>query len=244
MTLDVLYEDNHCLAINKPAGVPSQADDSGAATLVDAARVYLERRYHKPGNVYIGLVHRLDRPTSGVVLLARTSKAAARLAAQFRAGTVEKVYWAIVEGNPSDDEGEWVDQLAKDRRENVSRVLDDADEGGKEARVSYRVLGRWAGAAQLELRPSTGRSHQLRVQLASRGLPIRGDAKYGAKSRIAAADGKWRIALHARSLTFTHPTRREAIAVEAPVPVDWPEPARSPGGSRSASSRPGAGPGP
>jgi 23S rRNA pseudouridine1911/1915/1917 synthase len=244
MTLDILYEDNHCLAVNKPAGLPSQADESGAESLVDLARRYLKQRYHKPGNVYVGLVHRLDRPTSGVVLLARTSKAAARLAAQFREGTVEKVYWALVEGSPDADDGVWTDRLAKDRRTNASRVIGVPEEAGREARVAFRVLQRWPDGAKLELRPSTGRGHQLRVQLASRGLPIRGDEKYGARSRLAAADGGRRIALHARSLSFSHPTRPEAIEVEAPVPADWPEPAQSPRGSRCASSKPGAGSGP
>jgi 23S rRNA pseudouridine1911/1915/1917 synthase len=241
MTLDVLYEDNHCLAVNKRAGLPSQGDDSRAETLVDVARRYLKQRYCKPGNVYVGLVHRLDRPTSGVVLLARTSKAAARLAAQFREGTVEKVYWALVERCPNVDEGIWIDRLEKDRRANVSRVLVESEEGGGEAKVAFRVLHRWPDAAKLELRPATGRSHQLRVQLASRGFPILGDEKYGARDRIAAADGGRRIALHARSLSFRHPTRPEVIEVEAPVPADWPEPLQSPRGSRYASSTPAAG---
>ncbi len=244
MTLDVLYEDNHCLAVNKPAGLPSQGDESGAETLVDVAKRYLKQRYGKPGNVYLGLVHRLDRPTSGVVLLARTSKAAARLAEQFRDGTIAKVYWAIVEGAPSVDEGIWIDRLEKDRRKNESRILAESEEGGKQARVSFRVLERWPDAAMLELRPLTGRSHQLRVQLASRGLPILGDARYGARSRLAAAEGGRRIALHARSLSFRHPTRPEVIEVEAPVPADWPELSRSPRGSRYASSKPAAGSGP
>lgn len=244
MSLDVLYEDNHCLAVNKPAGVPSQGDESGAESLVDLAARYLKQRYGKPGNVYVGLVHRLDRPTSGVVLLARTSKAAGRLSAQFREGAVEKVYWAIVEGAPTEDEGIWTDRLEKDRSTNQSRVLDEEEEGGKEARVAFRVRERGPDSAWLELRPMTGRSHQLRVQLARRGLPILGDVKYGARGRVRASDGGQRIALHARSLRFTHPTRGEAIEVEAPVPADWPGPSRWRPGSRSGSSRPAAGPGP
>jgi 23S rRNA pseudouridine1911/1915/1917 synthase len=243
MTLEVLYEDNHCLAVDKPAGLPSQGDESGAETLVDLAARYLKQRYGKPGNVYVGLVHRLDRPTSGVVLLARTSKAAGRLSAQFREGAVEKVYWAIVEGVPAVDEGTWTDRLEKDRRANQSRVLAESG-GGKEARVAFRVLERWQDAAWLELRPSTGRSHQLRVQVASRGLPIAGDLKYGARRRVVAIDGGNRVALHARSLRFSHPTRGGAIEVVAPVPADWPEPSRLRPGSPCATSRPAAGPGP
>jgi 23S rRNA pseudouridine1911/1915/1917 synthase len=237
MNLDVLYEDNHCLAVNKPAGMPSQGDESGALTLVDLAQAYLKQRYGKPGNVYVGLLHRLDRPTSGVVLLARTSKAAGRLSAQFRAGTIGKVYWAIVEGAPSDDEGTWTDRIDKDRLSNRSHMVAAADSGGKDAIVDFRVLARWPGIAKVELRPLTGRSHQLRVQLASRGLPILGDGKYGARRRIVATDGGKRIALHARELRFTHPTRGEVIVVDAPVPGDWPEPSRSRRESPCASSR-------
>ena len=123
MNLDVLFEDNHCLVVNKPAGLLSQGDASGDPSLVDLATHYLKCRYHKPGNVYLGLLHRLDRPTSGVVLLAKTSKAAGRLSAQFRQGTISKVYWAIVEGKPREQEGEWVDLLEKDTRQNRSGVV-------------------------------------------------------------------------------------------------------------------------
>jgi len=167
MTIEVLYEDNHCLAVNKPAGLLSQGDQTGDPDLVSWARGYLKDRYAKPGNVFVGLVHRLDRPTSGVVLLARTSKAASRLSAQFRAGKIAKVYWAIVEGHPDPPEGQWVDVLDKDRGRNRSRVLDEpeAEREGQVARVAYRVVGCRRGYSKLELRPETGRSHQLRVQL-------------------------------------------------------------------------------
>jgi 23S rRNA pseudouridine1911/1915/1917 synthase len=223
MNLEVLFEDNHCLAVNKPAGLLSQGDASGDPSLVDLATLYLKSRYNKPGNVYLGLLHRLDRPTSGVVLLAKTSKAASRLSAQFRQGTISKVYWAIVEGTPREQEGEWVDLLEKDTQQNRSGVVDDESSSSKEARVTFRVVERSPRFTRLELRPATGRSHQLRVQLAKRGLPIVGDRKYGAKIRLKALDGQWRIALHARQLTFTHPTRPEAISVDAPIPGDWPE---------------------
>jgi 23S rRNA pseudouridine1911/1915/1917 synthase len=230
MKLEVLFEDNHCLAVNKPAGVPSQRDESGDESLVDIVARDLKERYRKPGNVYVGLLHRLDRPTSGVVLLARTSKAARRLSEQFRAGRIEKVYWAIVEGVPGEPSAEWVDRLEKDRDRNRVRLVSPGEpEGeGKEARVGVRVLKRWANSAKLELTPRTGRSHQLRVQLARRGLPIVGDGKYGARTRVLATDGRGRIALHARELTFIHPTRGSAISVVAPVPADWPEPSPTP----------------
>jgi 23S rRNA pseudouridine1911/1915/1917 synthase len=223
--LEILLEDNHCLAVNKPAGLLTQGDVTGEPSLIDEARGYLKTRYSKPGNVYVGLVHRLDRPVSGVVLLARTSKAAGRLSEQFRAGTVEKVYQAIVERGGSElgeESGEWTDTLWKDERRNVVSVVPEDTPGGVEARLAYRVVERRSRTITLELRPITGRSHQLRVQLAARGLPIVGDRKYAATSTLRALDGKPRIALHASRLTFTHPTRPEAISVSAPVPADWP----------------------
>ncbi|HEX8199084.1 MAG TPA: RluA family pseudouridine synthase [Isosphaeraceae bacterium] len=218
----VLYEDNHCLALDKPAGLLTQGDVTGAPSLIDAARDYLRATYHKPGNIFVGLVHRLDRPVSGVVMLARTSKAAARLSEQFRAGTVAKVYWAIVEGTWPEEAGEWVDWLWKDQARNVVRPVPAGTAGAQEARLAYRVLGRRARRTDLELRPITGRSHQLRVQLAARGLPIVGDRKYGAASSLEALDGGHRVALHARELVVRHPTRAGAISVVAPIPADWP----------------------
>jgi 23S rRNA pseudouridine1911/1915/1917 synthase len=240
--LDVLYEDNHCLAVNKPAGLLSQGDRSGEPSLVDVAAEYLKTRYAKPGDAYVGLLHRLDRPASGVMILAKTGKAAARVAEQFRSATIAKLYWAIVEGLPPEDSGLWTDSLAKDRLANRSFTQPANDRVGKEASVEYRVLERWIRRSKLELAPRTGRSHQLRVQLASRGLPILGDLKYGSKERLEAIDGRLRIALHARQITFAHPTRHEPITIVAPVPADWPE--SSPGWPESGcgSSRPAAGP--
>lgn len=220
--IDVLYEDNHCLVLNKPAGLLAQGDVTGESTILDVARSYLKTRYAKPGNVFVGLVHRLDRPVSGVVLLARTSKAAARLSEQFRRGTVEKRYWAIAEGDCREESGEWTDTLWKDETRNRVEVVATGMAGGREARLLFRVLSREAGRTTFELRPLTGRSHQLRVQLASRGWPIVGDRKYGAVSTLTALDGQPRVALHAARLTFSHPTRREVISVDAPVPADWP----------------------
>jgi 23S rRNA pseudouridine1911/1915/1917 synthase len=220
--LDILYEDNHCLAVNKPAGLLTQGDATGDRSLVDLAGAYLKEKYQKPGNVYVGLVHRLDRPTSGVVVLARTSKAASRLAAQFREGEVEKVYWAIVEGVCPNDQGEWADTLLKDEQRNVVEVVPHGTPGGRDAALSYRVVERMGRTCRLEIRPVTGRSHQIRVQLASRGLPVVGDRKYGAVSTLIASDGKPRVALHARSLSFKHPTRDEVISLTAEAPKDWP----------------------
>jgi 23S rRNA pseudouridine1911/1915/1917 synthase len=223
MEIEVLLEDNHCLAVNKPAGLLSQGDETGDPSLVAWAGQYLKERYQKPGNAYVGLLHRLDRPTSGVVLLARTSKAASRLSEQFRTGTIAKLYWAIVEGQPPQDEGIWVDLLQKNARENRVRVVDPSADRSRQAEVHYRVVKNAGAFTKLELRPATGRSHQLRAQLAARGLPIMGDHKYGASTTLAAGDGHRRIALHARELCFRHPTRGEVISVVAPAPADWPE---------------------
>ncbi len=236
--LEVLYEDNHCLAVQKPAGLLSQGDRTGEPSLVDAASHYLKTHYAKPGNVYVGLLHRLDRPASGVMLIARTSKAAARLSEQFRSGLIEKVYWAIVEGSPGVESGTWTDVVTKDSHTNRAAAYAEANAAGKEASVDFRILNQWQGRSKFELKPRSGRSHQLRVQLASRGFPILGDFKYGSSVRLKALDGHLRIALHARQITFTHPTRHEAITIVAPVPADWPE--SSPGLSDSdcSSSRP------
>ncbi|WP_165244292.1 RluA family pseudouridine synthase [Paludisphaera soli] len=233
MTPEILFEDNHCLVLNKPAGMLSQGDETGEPSLVSWTTDYWKVKYRKPGNVFVGLVHRLDRPTSGVVLLARTSKAAGRLSDQFRTGDVSKLYWAIVEGRPGEAEGEWVDHLEKDHATNRVRVTEAGV--GKFARVAYEVLAEGAGMSKLALRPSTGRSHQLRVQLAERGLPIVGDRKYGSTRLVRALDGETRIALHARELTFRHPTLGDSVRIEAPVQADWPE--SSPGWWGSTSGR-------
>jgi 23S rRNA pseudouridine1911/1915/1917 synthase len=221
--IPILYEDNHCLVLDKPAGLPSQADESGDPSVVEIVSAYLKEAYNKPGNVYVGLVHRLDRPTSGVILVARTSKAATRLSDQFRRGGVTKTYVVVVEGLfRLDETGELEDWLLKDERTNVVAAVEPGLLGSQVAKMSYRVLERHIDRTTLELRPTTGRSHQLRVQLASRGLPIVGDRKYGARSRLDALDGRPRIALHARELQFTHPTRAELLAIAAPLPADWP----------------------
>ena len=220
--IEILHEDNHCLAVNKPAGMLSQGDLTGDLSVVDEVRAYLKKTYAKPGNVFVGLVHRLDRPTSGVVLLARTSKGAARLSEQFRDGLVQKTYLAVAEGSFPEDSGEWDDWLVKDELTNVVSTARTGASGANRAHVAFRVVARNRGLITIELRPTTGRGHQLRVQLASRGLPIVGDRKYGAISKLTALGGHPRIALHARELRFKHPTRAERLAIEAPLPADWP----------------------
>jgi 23S rRNA pseudouridine1911/1915/1917 synthase len=214
--LDVLYEDNHCIAVVKPARVLTAGDRTGDVSLLDMVREYLKEKYNKPGNVFVGLVHRLDRPVSGVVLFARTSKAAARLSEQFRERTVTKVYRAIVEGKVGEPSGEFVDWLVKNERTNVVRSAAPNSESARESRLRFRRVESSRGLTLLEITPATGRSHQIRVQLAVRGHPIYGDGKYGAKHSLQGT-----IALHAARLTFDHPTRHEPVTVSAPDPATW-----------------------
>ena len=214
--LDVLYEDNHCLAVAKPAGVPSTHFQGTEETVDRAARAYLKAKYHKPGNVFLGVVHRLDKPVSGVLLFARTSKAAARLSQQFRDGSVEKVYWAVVEGELPQPAGTLEDWLRKDQATGRVEVVRPETPGAKRALVHYHRKAGHGGLSLLELRPQTGRTHQLRVQLAHRRHPVVGDFKYGSEQPFAAG-----IALHARGLTFLHPTRHEPVTITAELPRPW-----------------------
>jgi len=216
--LDILYEDNHLLAVYKPAGVLSQGDETGDPTLLDAAKAWLKDKYAKPGNVFLGLVHRLDRPVAGVLLFARTSKAASRLSAEFREGRVEKLYRAVVEGKPEPAEGTLKGHLVKDEEAKRSRLVDAGTAGAREAELHYRVLGTAEGASLLEITPRTGRSHQIRVQLAGIGHPIVGDVKYGARAPLPGGA----IALYARMLSFKHPTRDETVEIAAGPPPGWP----------------------
>jgi 23S rRNA pseudouridine1911/1915/1917 synthase len=214
--LDVLYEDNHCLAVNKPAGCLSTHFEGREETLDRAVKQYLKEKHHKPGNVFLGVVQRLDKPVSGVLLFARTSKGAARLAEQFRAGTVEKIYWAVVEGEVQRTAGTLEDWLRKDRDAGRVEVVEPRAKGARQALLHYQRRAVHGGLSWLEVRPQTGRTHQLRVQLAHHEFPIYGDAKYGAVHTFGKA-----IALHARSLTFLHPVRYEPVTITAEVPRPW-----------------------
>ena len=211
MKMDILYEDNHIIALVKPPGLATMGLPDGQETLLTQTKAYIKEKYAKPGEVYLGVVSRLDVPVSGVVLFARTSKAAARLNEQFRERTVEKIYAALVEGSITPVEAECVDRLCEDKRHRkVWRVQSDE---GKESKLRYRKLRQINQCSLVEIQLETGRKHQIRVQLAGRGFPICGDVKYGAK--MSFFDG---IALHAWKLTFSHPTTKERIELTAPLP--------------------------
>jgi len=214
--LNVLYEDNHLLAVAKPAGLPTMGTPEGRPTLLTLAKEYVKQRYRKPGNVYLGVVSRLDAPVTGVVLLARTSKAAARLTEQFRSRGVEKTYWAIAEGIVEPAEGRLVDWLAEDERHRRMHIVGRTMPGAREARLTYRRLSIVVGNSWLEVELETGRKHQIRLQLAHHGHPVVGDRKYG--GRVPFSHG---IALHAQRLVISHPTTGSRIEIEAPLPSAW-----------------------
>jgi 23S rRNA pseudouridine1911/1915/1917 synthase len=214
--LQVLYEDNHLLALVKPAGLPTMGTPEGQPTLLTLAKEYVKQRYQKPGNVYLGVVSRLDAPVTGIVLLARTSKAAARLTEQFRSRDVEKTYWALVEGVIEPPDGRLINHLAEDERHRRMHVVGPTMPGAKEARLTYRRLSVVDGNSLLEVELETGRKHQIRLQLSSHGHPVVGDRKYG--SRAPFPNG---IALHARRLAIAHPTTGVRIELEAPLPPAW-----------------------
>lgn len=219
MELAVLLADNHLLAVAKPAGLPCVPDESGDRSLFDEAKAWIKREKEKPGAVFLGVVHRLDRPVSGVVVFARTSKGAARLSEAFRSRAVEKLYLAVGAGEPREKEGALEQWLLKDEARNVVEVVAAERPGALFARTRWRVLAT-AGTGRerrtlLEFAPETGRPHQLRVCAATLGCPLLGDLKYGARAPLSDKS----IALHARRLVFPHPTRGEAVTVECAPPT-------------------------
>lgn len=214
--MDVIYEDNHIIIVNKSSSEIVQGDKTGDTTLADTVKEYIRQKYHKPGNVFLGVVHRLDRPVSGVVVFARTGKALARLNEMFRTKDVHKTYWAIVSKRPSEPEGELVHWLVRNERQNKSYAYDKEVPQSKQAILDYRLIGCSERYFLLEVDLKTGRHHQIRCQLAKMGCPIKGDLKYGAPR--SNPDGS--ISLHARRIRFIHPVSKKEICVEAPLPKD------------------------
>ena len=225
MDLDILLEDGPLIAVNKPAGLLTQGVPHGHPTLEGWVKEHLRQKYAKPGNVYLGVPHRLDRPVSGIVVFAKNSKAAARLAEQFRERTVRKIYLAVTERVPDPPAGRLKDWLLKDPVAAHVSLVQAGTEGSKEAILDYRVLAERDGRALLEVELQTGRMHQIRVQLASRGWNIVGDLQYGAQLNAADSATYDRlvspIALHARSLSLSHPIRYDRIELKAPMPTEW-----------------------
>lgn len=213
--LHVIYEDNHLLVVNKAAGMLAQGDKTGDPSLVDQAKTYIKHKYKKPGAVFLGLVHRLDRPTTGALVLARTSKALTRLNAQFKNREPKKVYWAIVSGSPEQN-AKLVHFLKKNSAQNKSYPQLKESKEAKKAILEYTFLKKLDSYSLLEIRLKTGRHHQIRAQLAAAKLHIKGDVKYGAKR----ANKNGGIHLHARSLSISHPTNKEIITFLAPLPDD------------------------
>ena len=214
--MEILYEDNHIIIVNKSPKEIVQGDKTGDQPLLDMVKDYLKEKYHKPGNVFCGVVHRLDRPTSGVVVFAKTSKALTRLNEMFKKGEIDKTYWAIVKDLPPRDEDTLVHYLIKNQKNNKSVAYDTEKPRSKKAVLHYKLVGRSQKYYLLEVKLETGRHHQIRCQLAKIGLPIRGDLKYGAPR--SNPDGS--ISLHARNISFVHPVSKKIINITAPVPDD------------------------
>jgi len=213
---DVLYEDNHLIAVNKQAGVNIQGDITGDFPLLEAVREYIRVKYNKPGNVFCGLIHRLDRPVSGVAIFARTSKALSRMNQQFAEKHPKKIYWAIVEKAPEKKDASLVHYLVRNEKQNKSYVYAQEKPNSKLSKLSYSLLKQSDRYALLEVELETGRHHQIRAQLASIGCVIKGDLKYGAQRSNSDSS----ISLHARSLQFIHPISQEMLNLVAPVPND------------------------
>ncbi len=212
---DILYEDNHLLVVNKHAGDLVQPDPSGESALEDQIKAFIKRRDAKPGAVFLGVVHRIDRPVSGAVLFAKTSKALVRLNEMIREGRIRKTYWALTERTPDPESGELLHYILRDGRTNRSRAFDAPKGDAKQARLRYATLGAGTRYTLVEVELITGRHHQIRAQLSKIGCPIRGDLKYGAKRSLPGGG----ISLHSRRVEFEHPVRRSPVSVTAPVPA-------------------------
>lgn len=213
----VLFEDNHLLVVNKAAGILVQGDATGDKPLAELAKDYIATKYQKPGAVFLGVVHRLDRPVSGIVVLARTSKALERMNELFRSRQTQKTYWALVKQKPPKEADTLIHWLQKDASKNKTTAYSKERDGAQRSELSYKVLGQVTDHWLVEVNPVTGRPHQIRVQLASMGCAIRGDVKYGYPDANTDAS----INLHARRLSFMHPVKKEVITFEAPLPDEY-----------------------
>ena len=212
--MEVIYEDNHIIAVNKTCREIVQGDKTGDIPLSESLKTWLKEKYNKPGNVFIGVTHRLDRPVSGVVVFAKTSKALSRLNEMFRVGSVKKTYWAVVKNRPPKDEDELVNWIVRNEKQNKSYAYNIEKPNSKKAILRYRLIAHSDKYYLLEIDLKTGRHHQIRCQLAKMGCPIKGDLKYGFDR--SNPDGG--ISLHARSASFIHPVSKEPIDIIAPVP--------------------------
>lgn len=213
---DVLYEDNHLIAVSKRSGDIVQVDQTGDEPLDEKVKAYLAKKYNKPNGAFLGVAHRLDRPVSGVILFAKTSKALDRVNRLFKERNIQKTYWAVVRQLPKPAQGTLVHWLVKNQAKNIAKAYDHEVKGSLRAELSYHLLGEVNGYYLLEVKPVTGRPHQIRVQLSMLGCPIVGDNKYG----YPRGSQRRSISLHARRLTFKHPVKNEEINISAPVPHD------------------------
>jgi 23S rRNA pseudouridine1911/1915/1917 synthase len=213
---DILYEDNHLIAVNKRAGDIVQVDETGDESLDEKVKKYIAKKYSKPNGAFLGVVHRLDRPVSGVILFAKTSKALDRVNQLFKSRDMHKTYYAVVRNRPGPAEGNLVHWLIKNPQKNVTKAHDHEVPGSLRSELSYRLAGELEGYYLIEVNPITGRPHQIRVQLATLGCPIVGDNKYG----YPRGSLKKSICLHARRLRFVHPIKKEPVEIVAPLPKD------------------------
>jgi len=213
---DILFEDNHLIAVNKRAGDIVQIDDTGDEPLDEQVKKYIAAKYNKPNGAFLGVVHRLDRPVSGVILFAKTSKALERINLMFKSREMKKTYWAVVRNRPQPTEGNLVHWLVKNSQKNVTKAHDKEVAGSQRAELNYKLIGELNGYYLIEVDPITGRPHQIRVQLSTLDCPIVGDNKYG----YPRGSLKKSICLHARKLQFIHPVKKEPVSIFAPLPQD------------------------
>lgn len=214
ITNDILFEDNHLLIINKKPGILTQGDKTGDESLIDLAKYYIKKKYNKPGNVFIGLPHRIDRPTSGIVILSKTSKSLSRMSKLFKEKKIEKKYWAVVKHKIKNTEGKLIHFLKKNQKKNKSFVQKEKKDANLKAELNYRLIKKMENYFLYEIKLITGRHHQIRAQLSYIGSPIKGDIKYGFKRTNK--DGG--ISLHSREINFIHPIKKNKIQIIAPTP--------------------------